>query len=331
MNGIFRDLLYAARIYRRSAAFTVITVILLAHGIAVNTTIFSVIDAVFLRTLPVDRPERLVRFVQTIPGGPGSDQYRYPFYAMLREHKEVFSGVLAIVERNLALRDGPAAERVRVEFVNAEFFFILGVGPSLGRVIGPEDEVDAAAVPVVLSHTFWKRRYQSDRGVIGRKIWIQGRDAVIVGVTPRGFNGLSVETSPDIRLLLKQVLTLTSDSEQKRLEDTYPNMMVRLQPGIDFQQAKAEFDRLWNLYLNSGLSPETKQWESRQKIELQSAARGVSRLRNQFSTALTFLMIAAILLQLIVCANVAGLLLARSAARNRRSPSASPSELPAPR
>ncbi len=125
MTQMIQDIRYAARLYRKSPGFTATTVLLLALGISANTILFSVIDAVFLRPLPVSHPEELVRFVQTIPGSTGSDQYDYPFYLMLRERSELFVGVLAQLEMNLALRDGMIPERSRADCVSGNFFSLF--------------------------------------------------------------------------------------------------------------------------------------------------------------------------------------------------------------
>ena len=315
MSEFVRDLRYAARLYRKSAGFAVTTTLLLALGISANTVIFSVIEAAFLRKLPVSHPDELVRFVHQVPGGPAVTYYRYPFYAMLRDRKEFFSGVMGQLEMNLSMRDGPGSERIRADLVTGNFFELLGVKAQHGRVLAPQDERLTGALPLVLSHAFWMRRFNGDRGVIGHKIWLQGRDAVIVGITPPEFNGMSVETTPDVRAPLGAAPALTSDAEIKRLDDTFVDLVGRLRPGVTTLQAQAGFVATWNAYLNSNLSPESKNWEKTFRIELQSAARGVSRLRSQFSSALIFLMAASGLLLLIVCANVAGLLMARSAAR----------------
>src|SRR5262249_47021087 len=163
---------------------------------------------------------------------------------MLHTQATLFGGVAGQREMNLAMRDGPASERIRADLVTTDFFSILRVRALYGRVLNPQDARAAESLPVVLSYAFWRRHFQSDPQVIGRAIWLQGRDAVIVGVTPREFNGLSVETSPDLRVPFDAIPTLTSDREQQRLEDNFLDLILCLHPGVTFAQAQSEFARI---------------------------------------------------------------------------------------
>src|SRR5215211_7305958 len=162
MSEFVRDLRYAGRLYRKGAGFAVTTTLLLALGIAANTILFSIMDAVFLRRLPVDRPEELVGIVYQIPGAPPFTEQEYPFYRVLREQRDLFAGVAGHHEMNIAMRDGATSDRIRADFVTGNFFSLLGVRPLYGRILSVQDELATGALPVVLSHPFWTRRFKGD-------------------------------------------------------------------------------------------------------------------------------------------------------------------------
>src|SRR6266851_3389856 len=153
MGEVTRDLRYALRIYRKNPGFAVLTTLLLALGIAANTIVFSALDALLLRPLPVNRPQELVRLVHFVPGlGPRSS-FSYTFYAAIKDRSEIFSGVLAQIETNMAVTDGTTAERIRAHFVTGNFFSVLGVQPLYGRVLTPDDERTTFDMPpIVLSY-----------------------------------------------------------------------------------------------------------------------------------------------------------------------------------
>jgi predicted permease len=321
----WRDIHYAARLYRKSPGFAVITTLLLALGIAANTILFSVVDALLLRPLPVNRPEELVRLIRARAGlaAPQKSDFLYPVYTALKGRTEIFVGILGQVELNIALTDGIEPERIRAHLVTGNFFSLLGVQALYGRVLLPDDErYTSDTPPVVLSYAFWKRRFNADTRVIGRSISLQGHRCVIIGVTPEEFNGISADTSPDVRVPFTSVTALSPDRDYNRVEQLEYELIGRLHPRMTIGSAQAACAGVWDAVMESLRSdpnaPTTQiELQVSRGIELQPAARGVSSLRTQFSTALLCLMIAAGLLLMMVCANVAGLLLARSAARRQ--------------
>jgi len=320
MGEFLRDLRYAARLYRRSPGFATVTTLLIALGIAVNTVIFSVVDTLLLRPLPVSHPEELVRPVHYQPGLGPRNEFFYSFYTAIKDGAGMFTGILGQAEMNLAISDSTTPERIRAHFVTGNFFSVLGVQPLYGRTLTAADESFAADMPpVVLSYPFWKRRFHADAGAIGRTILLQGHRSMVVGVMPRSFNGISVETSPDIRIPITAVTTLSADRYFDRVERLELALAGRLRPGVAIGRAQAECDSIWRAVtrVEAEPSPGRSSSELNSRLELQPMAGGVSSLRSQFSNALVFLMAAAGLLLLMVCANVAGLLLARSAARRQ--------------
>jgi predicted permease len=221
---------------------------------------------------------------------------------------------------NLAIGDSTTSERIRAHFVTGTFFSVLGVQALLGRTLTTDDEaLTSDTPPVVLSYPFWKRHFHADAGVIGRTILLQGRRSLVVGVMPQTFNGISVETSPDVRIPVTAVTTLSADRYFNKVDRLELELAGRLRRGVTIGRAQAECDSIWRAVTRAAAerSPEQSASELNSRLELQPMARGVSSLRMQFSNTLVFLMAGAGLLLLMVCANVAGLLLARSAARRQ--------------
>ncbi len=324
MSGLLHDLRFGVRLLARSPVFTVTSVLLLAIGISANTLIFSAVDALLLRQLPVHRPGELVRVVQTQPSGFVIWDFPNELCEALAGRTSAFSQVLCQAQADVALRDRESTERVRVHLVSSNFFSGLGVGAQLGRVLVPEDE-RAELMPAVLSHNFWKRRFQGDPAVIGRNITLRGYLFVVVGVSPEGFNGLTVETSPDIRVpatadrwFAKESGDSTTPSEEPPI---YAQIFGRLRPGVTLERAEGETEPLVKSAYADLLrqSPDSSsidaKWVFDTRFRLEAITNGVSALREQFQRGLRALMAGVGLLLIMVCANVAGLLLARSAVR----------------
>jgi predicted permease len=311
VTGLLSDLRYAARIFRKNPGFALITTLLLALGIAANTVIFSAIDALLLRPLPVERPEELVRLVQIRHGlGQPSAFWAWSFYDAVQRSK-IFASVLGQFDTNLAAADdGASAERIRAQLVSADYFSTLGVQALYGRVLTAEDQLDrSGAPPIVLSYPFWKRHYHGDSAAVGRTLLLQGHRCLIVGIMPRQFNGISAETGPDVRLPASALRIISVHPDLHIEDQLYYELAGRLHPGDTVPRAQAKCLSLLQAAITAG--------DFGGPVVLQPLAKGVSSLRNQFSNALIFLMSGAALLLLMVCANVAGLLLSRSAARRQ--------------
>jgi hypothetical protein len=185
-----QDLRFAARLLRKSPLFTAGVIALLAFGVAANTTIFSLVDALLLRPLPVRDPERLVRLV-TIRAPLGArSNFLYEEYEDWRMNVSGFEDLFAWSEHDLYVAVEDRTERARVHFVTDDFFSTLGVAPELGRLLIREDQqLIGGTAPVVLSHPYWLRRFGGDRGVTGKTIALDGQKVVVVGVTPRDSTG----------------------------------------------------------------------------------------------------------------------------------------------
>jgi predicted permease len=308
MSELLRDLRFGVRLLAKSPVFTATAALLLAVGISANTLIFSMVDALLLRPLPVSHPENLVRLVEVHPTDFVTWDLPYNFCDRAASGDADFSEVICQGETDIgfdaALNGGSIAERVRVHLVSPNFFSSLGVHPYLGRLLTAEDETARAQV-AVLSYAFWRRRFRGDASVVGRKIILGGPPFTIVGVTPESFNGLAVDTTPDLRV---------PASVARVLGKPFAQIFARLRSGVPFERANAEVDPLLydKLFLGEKRTANTS---IESHLRLESIVNGVSTLRPQFSRGLEALMAGVGLLLLMACANVAGLLLARSAAR----------------
>jgi predicted permease len=326
MFELVRDLSFGIRLLAKSPAFTITAALLLAIGISANTLIFSVIDALLLKPLPVSQPENLVRIVEVHPNEFVTWDLPYNFCDAAAARDAGFSEVLCQGEADVAFRDQASTERVRVHLVSPNFFASLGVSAYLGRVLNAEDE-RTRSQNAVASYDFWRRRLASDRSVVGRKIVLAGHPFTIVGVSPEAFNGLAVDTSPDLRVpaSVDGLLVTRSDGMSPAARPLFAQVFARLRDGVSLERANAQVDPLLlaaeeqeagKMFAPAqGSAPVISAIGSH--LRLQSVVNGVSTLREQFSRGLELLMAGVALLLLMACANVAGLLLARAAGRTQ--------------
>jgi predicted permease len=330
-----KDLLYAFRSLRNNPGFTLIAVLSLGLGIGANTAIFSLMDRVLLRLLPVRDPGQLVLLKATDPRlGMVSASYNSdyvfsaPMYRDFRDRAPVFDGVIAWFPITASLTAGGQTELIQVHLVSGNYFDVLGARTVRGRTIEPDDDRAAAgSAVVVLSHGFWTRRFGADPAVLNRTLDIGGHPMTVVGIAAAGFNGVSVGEAPAIFAPLAsapQLGPLWSDGaifEQRR--SSWLNLMARLKPGVTRPSAEAAMNVFWKPILEDEAKEMTQVRASvlerfrNRHISLVEAGNGISTLRTQFSTPLLLLMGLVGLVLLIACANVANLLLARAASRQR--------------
>jgi putative ABC transport system permease protein len=306
LEEIWQDLRYGMRMLVKVPGFTFVAVLTLALGIGANTAIFSLLDALLLKPLPVKQPEQLV-----IVGG-FSFSYPDPVYRELSEKNSVFAGMFTFHSIEMTMSDGSQAERVLGELVSGEFFTVLGVSPHLGRVFNDADnQTPGAHLVTVIGYDFWRRRFGADPNIAGKKISINNYPFTIIGVAAQGFNDVEVGVAPDLRV------PMMMKSQMLDHIDGTP-VMARLQPGVSIEQAQAATETIvQNITRTSGAnSPRDRALNSR-RIQLRSAKTGVSNLRGQFSQPLIILMSLVGVVLLIACLNVANLLLARAAARQK--------------
>jgi predicted permease len=343
MGTLVQDVRYGIRLLAKNPGFTAIAILTLALGIGANTAIFSVLDSVLLRALPVEHSERLVLLTDPDAHGAsfGSESgdrtlLAYSEFEYLRDHNEVFSGIFAadsslpevraVFSNTAAGASGPE-ESIRVRLVSGGFFSTLGAKPAAGRFFSTEvDRARGGSPFAVISYALWKQRFALDPSAIGKTIQIRQTSFEIVGVAPPGFFGETVGEAPDawVPAMMQDAIypghdLLTASQDLTNLH-TWLQVMARLKPGVTPKQAKADinvvFKRLLDA-LGSTMSPQDRHGAEDQRINLQPGGRGSSALKQAFGEPLKVLMALVGLVLLIACANVANLLLARGAARQK--------------
>jgi predicted permease len=330
VDSTLRDLRYALRMLRRSPGFAVVAALLLALGIGANTAIFSVVDAVLLKSLPVKDPERLVLLSHT-NSGEYSDRFSYSNYEQIRDHDQTLSGVLAYYPLRLTvIVDGWPEPALNGQLVTGSYYQVLGVNAMLGRTIAPEDDRAPGAHPVcVISHGYWQRRFGGDPGVVGKTIHLGGYPFTVIGVTPPEFFGTEVCSAMDISapLMMQQQVTPGIRSFVNENWERF-RLMGRLRPGMTMEQALASLGLLYQQYvdnkvvalyssLNDKAINEADHYKANARLMVASGSQGLSDLRQQFSQPLSVLMCVVALVLGVACANLAGLLLARGVARRK--------------
>src|SRR5713101_5383473 len=329
-----RDLSYAARQLWKSPGFTLIAVLMLTLGIGANTAIFSLLNAILLRSLPVNQPEQLVLFGKAQASGStnflphGSTKvFSYPFFREFRRRNQVFSEVAAIQSYLVASHGRVAGdaglERMNLELVSGTYFHTLGVNAALGRVFSDADDQTPGAHPVaVASYSWWQNRFAGDPSIAGKTFAFGPTVYTIIGVAPPEFFGVTVGQSPNLWIPLAMQKEISPDRNglEKNLFQSL-HLIARLKPGVSQNQAQANTDLLFRQILLGYIGPQPSQHKldglQHARIELTPAATGRSGLRNEFSSPLKILMVVVVLVLLIACANVANLMLARATARQR--------------
>jgi predicted permease len=347
LTDFLQDLRYAVRQFRRTPGLTIIVALSLALGIGANTAIFSAIEAVMLRPLPVKNPQELFmlkwssrghpsRFLQSLEGGGGrsvgSDgaammearSFSYSAFEYIRDHNDVTSNTFGIAGNDLSLNVGlnGRAESANAQGVSGSFFEGVGVPAFMGRTILPEDDQDGVPPVAVASFAFWQTKLGRDSAIVGKSIVANGKPLTIVGIAPRGFYGLQPGTSPDLWIPLHQYSA--AEAELGNTNEGVPflkdpktwwlQIAGRLKPAAE-SAARAQLNGLFqhNLKQVANDVPDN----TLPKLDVFSVSHGLDDLRSSFSSSLFLLMAVVGLVLLIACGNVAGLLLARAAARHR--------------
>jgi len=331
MTAILCSIRYALRAFRRNPVFTTVAVMSLALGIGANTAVFTLLDQLVLRLLPVEKPERLVMIWPTFPhfgNNSGERTASYPMYQDFQRKAEAFDFVFCRTETPSSITVDGSTERVNAELVSGNFFQALRIGPAVGRVFSPEadDRIYKGHPSVVLSHQYWLSRFAGDPEVVGKKILVNHYPMEIVGVSAAGFAGLDPARSPDIRvpILMTPLMTPGHDDLANR-RSQWIQMFARLKPGYTVESARASLQPLFHQILQQevrepalrGISQHDREWFLKRTALVEPAATGYSGLRQQYSTALIVLMSMAGLILAIACANVASLLIARAMARQK--------------
>ncbi|HJQ25120.1 MAG TPA: ABC transporter permease [Blastocatellia bacterium] len=337
-DDMIQDLRYGLRMLFKQPAFTLVAVLSLALGIGANTAIFSLLDAVLLKSLPVRQPDRLVLFGKGESGGltngfpnDSCDLFSYPFYREVQQRNDVFSDVASLLSMTWDVHgtvnangSGGEMQPLQVQLVSGNYFEVLGVNAALGRTFTAADDVTPGAHPfAVVSHAWWQSRMGGDPAALGKTITIDQTAYTIVGVAPAEFFGTTVGQAPDVYVPLAMEAQLPpahwNIRNEKLAQSLY--LIARLKDGVSTEQANAAVNLLFKQTLQEIAGPqpaaERVQDIARARIELTPAGKGVSELRREFSLSLRILMAVVGFVLLIACANVANLLLARAANRKR--------------
>ena len=338
MQTILQDIKFGLRVLWKKPGFTVIAVLSLALGIGANTAIFTLVDAVLIKTLPVRQPEQLVLFgngrnMGVSVGIPNSsfDLFSYPFYRQVQQRTDIFSGVASLLSLQWNMHgfvnthgSSSEIEQMKVQLVSGTYFPVLGLNPAMGRLLNDADDQTPGGHPVaVASYAWWQQRLGGDPSAVGKTITIDNNAYTIVGVAPKEFFGTSVGSAPDLWIPLSMEKLLPPTHWDERNNDNWQSLYIigRLQNGVTAAQANAVVNLLFkqSLHTRAGAQPTAQALDDIQKasVELTPVSRGLSLLRRQFSLSLKVLMGVVALVLLIASANVANLMLAHGAARSR--------------
>jgi predicted permease len=329
-----RDLQYAGRMLRRSPMFAATALLSLALGIGASAAVFSLVDQVLLQRLPVTEPDRLVYFMwkgSTLSSGWGYNYLNsYPLCRQLAEQQHVFDGVFCRHPTTVAVSTGQQAEQVRAEIVSGSYFSVLGVRPVLGRLIDASDDAQPGAHPViVLAENYWRNQLASDPNVIGRKMSVSGYPMTVIGVAPADFVGMDPLATPSLwmpTMMAEQAGNI--DAYWNRLLDrraAWLHIFGRLKPEITLETAKTHLQPWFRAMLDAdtrsaGFPPVSADQRLQflsSTFDLESVPSGLSAGRRAYQRPLWVIMAGTLVLLLLASLNVAGLLLARGAARAR--------------
>ncbi len=323
LETLAQDLRYGVRHLSKSPVFAAVAILSLALGIGATTAIFSLIDALLLRTLPVREPKQLVVF--------GNNTYTYQTYEFFREGNQAFSGIFATAGGGLrdVVVDGAEPARVEVELVTGSYFPVLGVPAALGRTLTPDDDRTPGAHPVaVISFACWERRFQRDPRIAGKLIRISRFPFTVIGVAAPGFSGVRVDNLTEIWVPVMMQREVMPDIDRLTYRpghySSWLQIFGRLRPGQGLEDAQPSISVLWSRWLGQLVEsyggrqvPQFVRRLERNPLKLAPGGRGISYLRRDYTLPLQILIAATGLFLLIACANLANLLLARAGARQR--------------
>ncbi len=331
MGSLRSDVVLALRSLRRSPLFTFVAVVSLALGIGANTAIFSLIDQVMLRAMPVKDPDRLVMIVSQgshYGSSRGQNTLSYPLYKDFRDQNQVFTGVLCMRGTTVNVSYEGPAERAELDMVSGNYFEVLGVGAALGRVFRKDDETNPGANPVVvLSYSYWQSRFRAAPGIVGQTIRINGFPMTVVGIAAPGFDGLRLGSRPKLYapVTMKKQITPTWDDLENR-RSRWVQVFARLKPGVPIQQAEASIRTLYKQIINEEVKDAwfnrtfsyARESFLRSNAVLLPGGQGYSQtMRRHLETPLKVLMGLVGIVLLIACANVSNLLVARATGRRK--------------
>ncbi len=331
MAPILADLRYSLRSLRKSPVFLAVAVLSLALGIGANTAIFTLINQLILQPLPVRNPEQLVMLAgrgRHYGGNNGMDRLSYPMYQEIRDKNQVFSGMFCTYPATVFISFQGSTELIGADYVSGNFFPVLGIGAAAGRVFNAADDLIQGGHPLaVLSYGYWRARFGSDPGIVGKQVVVNGRALTVIGVSAAGFDGVEPGRAPQIRIpiTMKDHLPRAAFSRMNNDRFRWVQVFGRMKPGITLQKAQAGLQPLFHQIISREVTeppfakaaPFVKQEFLKMWMEAMPGSKGRSNLRRAYSKPLFALMGVVGLVLLIACSNLANLLIARASARQK--------------
>jgi predicted permease len=333
MQNFWKDITFGLRMLAKSPGFTAIAVITLALGIGANTAIFSLMNQILLRELPVKNPNELV--ILRAPGpetghvstdGDATESFSYPMYKGLRDTNSVFSGILARYGFSASVASRGQTDRASGEVVTGNYFEVLGVQPAIGRLFSQDDDKVPSAEPyVVLSYSYWERHFGGDPSILNKVLLVNNVEMTVVGVAQAGFTGVQVGKTPDLYVPMMMTPLMTEYGETlDGWNDYWMTLLARRKPGVSQKQAEAGINAAYKPLLEEQLPLIKSDWNEKKrqlfldkKIALASGANGRTVLQRDSGGQIITLFVMVGLVLLIACTNVANLVLARGAGRQR--------------
>ena len=333
MRNLWQDIRFGLRMLAKSPAFTAIAVLTLALGIGANTAIFSLLNQILLRELPIENPSELE--ILRAPGpstgrhssdGDPTESFAYPMYKGLRDTNAVFSGILARYGFAASVSNHGQTDRAVGELVTGNYFDVLGVQPAIGRLLTQDDDRTPSAEPyAVLSYSYWQRHFGSDPSVLNKVLLINNHEMTVVGVAQAGFSGVQVGNAPDLYVPMMMTPLMVDDTDAvNNWNDYWMTLLARRKPGVSEKQAEAGINAAYKPLLEEQLPLIKSAWNEKKRqqfldkqIHLSTGARGRTVVQRDSGGQLITLFVMVGLVLLIACTNVANLVLARGAGRQR--------------
>jgi putative ABC transport system permease protein len=331
MGNLIGDVRYAARVLAKNPLFTAVTIVTLALGIGANTAIFTLLDQILLRLLPVKEPQQLA--LLTMRGryygnNWGGNAISYPMYRDFKEHNQVFSGMFCRFSTDVSLTFGGRSERVQAELVSGTYFGVLGVTTIIGRPISPDDDRVPNGHPLlVLSYDYWKQRFAGDPAIVGKTLTVNKHPMTVIGVAQAGFNGVELGHLPKlfIPIMMQPEVVINPNPMLTDRRTRWVNAFGRLKPAISRTQAKASLQPFMHAMLEEEVqeaafahaSAYVREQFVKCTMDVLPGSQGRSYFSQELSTPLWVLMAITGVVLLIACANLANLLLARATGRQK--------------
>lgn len=313
LEELWQDLRYGARVLRKKPGFTVVAVLTLGLGIGANTAIFSLVNTVLLRSLPVAKPEQVVTLNFGVPGRGVFPLIGYPEYTDYRDRNQVLAGLAAMGGASVGLSNNGINERIMGSYVTGNYFSLLGVGAALGRVITPDDDRTLGAHPVVvLSYQCWQQRFGADSQIIGRDLLISGRKFTVIGVAPKGFNGTELASTSELwfPMMMKPGLELGRGPVKGR---TGPVSTIgRLKEGVSWAQAESALN-----LIAAQIAREYPNTDKNRGVVLSQPGLFGAAMRPAVLRFTAVAMGVVVLVLLLACTNLVNMLLSRASERHK--------------